>query len=134
MNINLFLPKVKFRSSHWRCFAKKGVPKSFVNFTGKHRWWSQSFCEKGPATLLKKRLWHKCFVIFLRTPFFIEHLWWLLLQFLFLSYLILIWINSMNLHGVSSSYLKHTNHATNHWSQHIFILRKNNPHIFKYLK
>ena len=37
-----------------------------------------------PATLLKKRLWHRCFPVnfvkFLRTPFFIEHLWWLLLQ------------------------------------------------------
>ena len=31
------------------------------------------------ATLLKKRLWHRCFPVnfvkFLRTPFFIEHLW-----------------------------------------------------------
>ena len=38
-----------------------------------------------PATLLKKRLWHRCFPVnfvkFLRTPFFIEHLWWLLLMF-----------------------------------------------------
>ena len=37
-----------------------------------------------PATLLKKRLWHRCFPVnfvkFLRTPFFIEHLCWLLLQ------------------------------------------------------
>ena len=36
-----------------------------------------------PATLLKKRLWHRCFPVnfakFLRTPFFTEHLWWLLL-------------------------------------------------------
>ena len=36
-----------------------------------------------PATLFKKRLWHRCFPVdfvkFLRTPFFIEHLWWLLL-------------------------------------------------------
>ena len=36
-----------------------------------------------PATLLKNRLWHKClpvnFAKFLRIPFFIEHLWWLLL-------------------------------------------------------
>ena len=36
-----------------------------------------------PATLLKKRLWHRCFPMnfgkFLRTPFYIEHLWWLLL-------------------------------------------------------
>ena len=34
------------------------------------------------ATLLKKRLWHRCFSVnfakFLRTPFFIEHLWRLL--------------------------------------------------------
>ena len=36
-----------------------------------------------PATLLKKRLWHRCFPVnfvkFLRTHFFTEHLWWLLL-------------------------------------------------------
>ena len=35
------------------------------------------------ATLLKKRLWHRCFPVnfvkFLGTPFYIEHLWWLLL-------------------------------------------------------
>ena len=37
-----------------------------------------------PATLLKKRLWYRCFPVnfakFLRTPFSIEHLWWLLLR------------------------------------------------------
>ena len=37
-----------------------------------------------PATLLKKRLWHRCFPVnfakFLRTPFFTEHLWWLPVQ------------------------------------------------------
>ena len=37
-----------------------------------------------PATLLKKRLWHKCFPVnfakFLRTPFLTEHFQWLLLQ------------------------------------------------------
>ena len=42
-----------------------------------------------PATLLKKRLCHRCFPVnfvkFLRTPFFTEHLWWLLLH----------WINSL---------------------------------------
>ena len=36
------------------------------------------------TTLLRKRLWHKCFSVnfvkFLRTPFYIEHLWWLLLK------------------------------------------------------
>ena len=39
-----------------------------------------------PSTLLKKRLWHRCFPVnfvkFLRTPFYIEHLWRLLLQLL----------------------------------------------------
>ena len=32
-----------------------------------------------PATLLKKRLWHRCFPVsfakFVRTPFVTEHLW-----------------------------------------------------------
>ena len=43
------------------------------------------FCEKDlkPATLFKKRLWHRyfpvSFVKFLRTPFLTEHLQWLLL-------------------------------------------------------
>ena len=43
-------------------------------------------CKKGlrPATLLKKRLWQKCFPAnvakFSRTPFLIKHLWWLLLH------------------------------------------------------
>ena len=42
------------------------------------------FCtDLRPAVSLKKRLWHRCFPVnfvkFLRTPFFIEHLRWLLL-------------------------------------------------------
>ena len=40
-----------------------------------------------PATLLKKRLWHRCFPVnfakFLRTPSFTEYFWWLLLRVLF---------------------------------------------------
>ena len=36
------------------------------------------------ATLLKKRLWHRCFTVnfakFLRASFLKEHLWWLLLK------------------------------------------------------
>ena len=38
----------------------------------------------GFATLLKTSLWHRCFplnlVKFLKAPFYIEHLWWLLLS------------------------------------------------------
>ena len=41
--------------------------------------------QAAPATLLKKRLWHRCFPVnfakFPRTPFLKEHLWWLLLWF-----------------------------------------------------
>ena len=50
------------------------------------------FCEKGflkisqrPATLLKRRLWHRCFPVifvkFLKTPFSIEQLRLLLLSY-----------------------------------------------------
>ena len=45
-----------------------------------------------PATLLKKRLWHRCFpenfVKFIRRPFFIEHLWWLHLNFMEVNILV----------------------------------------------
>ena len=43
-----------------------------------------------PATLLKKILWLRCFPVdfakFLRTPFFIEHLRWLLLNIPFMQH------------------------------------------------
>ena len=42
--------------------------------------------------LLKKRLWHRCFPVnfakFLRTPFFTEYLWWLLLNSQQLKFLV----------------------------------------------
>ena len=53
------------RSSHRRCSLENGVLKNFANFSGKH-------------------FWHRClpvrFAKFLRTPFFKEHLRWLLLK------------------------------------------------------
>ena len=55
---------------------KKGVLKNFAKFTGKHLWQSLFYNKVAgltPATLLKKRLWHRCFPVdfvkFLRTPF-----------------------------------------------------------------
>ena len=40
--------------------------------------------QASPATLLKKRLWHRSFPVnfakFLRTPILTEHLWWLFLN------------------------------------------------------
>ena len=65
------------RSSRLEVFCKKGVLKNFAKFTGKHLCQSLFF-NKRPATLLKKRLWHRCFPVnfakFFRTHFFIEHL------------------------------------------------------------
>ena len=59
---------------------KKGVLRNFTKFTGKHLCQSLFFNKVAglrPATLLKKRLWHRCFPMnfakFLRTPFSIEH-------------------------------------------------------------
>ena len=65
-----------FRSSHQRCSIKIGVLKNLTKFTGKHLCQSLFFNKVAglrPATLLKKRLWHRCFPVnfakFLRAPF-----------------------------------------------------------------
>ena len=78
---------MKFRSNHRRCSVRKGVLRNSAKFTRKQMCQSLIFNKVAnlrPETLLKKRLWHRCFlvnfVIFLGTPFFIEHLWWLLLE------------------------------------------------------
>ena len=64
------------RSSHRRCSVRKDVLKNFAKFTGKHLCQSLFFNRVAglrPATLLKKRLWHRCFPVnfvkFLRIPF-----------------------------------------------------------------
>ena len=70
-------------SSRPLVFCKKGV---LSNFTGNHGCQSLFFKVAGltPATLLKKRLWHGCFLVnfekFLGKPFLTEHLPRLLLQ------------------------------------------------------
>ena len=58
----------------------------FAKFRGKHLCQFLFFnkvADLRPATLLKLRLWHRCFSLnfakFLRAPSFIELLWWLLL-------------------------------------------------------
>ena len=64
------------KSSHQRCYMKKGVLRNFTKFKGKHLCQSLFFDKLAglrPATLLKKKLWHRCFPVnfakFLRTPF-----------------------------------------------------------------
>ena len=67
-------------------FSRKRVLRNFAKLTGKHLCKGLVFNKVeglSPATLLKKRLWHRCFPVnfakFLRTPFFTGHLRWLLL-------------------------------------------------------
>ena len=54
-------------------FYEEGALKSFTRFTGKHLCQSLFFNKTGSATLLKKRIWHRCFPVnfvkFLRIPF-----------------------------------------------------------------
>ena len=64
------------RSSHRRSSVKKGVLRNSTKFTGKHLGHSFFFNKVAalrPATLLKKRLWHRCFPVnfakFPRTAF-----------------------------------------------------------------
>ena len=77
------------RSSHRRCSLTKSVLRNFVIFAGKKLCRSLFFNKVAglrPSTLLKKRLWHRCFPVnfakFLRSPFVKEYLWWLLLSVL----------------------------------------------------
>ena len=59
-------------------FCKKGVLKNFAKSTGKHLCQSLLFNNKAtglvPASLLKKKLWYRCFPVnfakFLRGPFY----------------------------------------------------------------
>ena len=62
-------------------FCKKGVLKNFAKFTGKHLCKSLFLIKlpAAPATLFKKRLWHRYFPVnfakFLRTPFLQKNSW-----------------------------------------------------------
>ena len=65
---------VSNRSSHRRCFVKNVALKNFANFTGRHLCWSLFLIKLQafrPATLIKKRIEHRCFPVkftkFLRT-------------------------------------------------------------------
>ena len=65
------------RSIRPEVFCKKGVLGNFSKFTGKHLYQGFFFNKVAglrPATLLKKRLWHRRFPVnfpkFLRTPFY----------------------------------------------------------------
>ena len=74
-----------YRNSRPEVFCKIGVLKNLSNITGKrlcHSLFPSKAAGLRPATLLKKRLWHRYFLVnfenFLWTPFLTEHLQWLL--------------------------------------------------------
>ena len=75
-NISLVWWEIIFTSSHWRCSVKKVVLKHPAKSTGKHLCSSlffNEFASLRSTTLLKKRLWHRCFPVnfakFLRSSF-----------------------------------------------------------------
>ena len=66
-----------FKSSRPEVFCKKGALRNFTKFTGKHLCQSLFFNKVAGlrhATLLKNRLWRRCFPVnfvkILRTTFF----------------------------------------------------------------
>ena len=79
--------RTTYRSSRQELFCKNGVLRNSTKIRRKTPV-SESHFNKvvglRPATLLKRRLLHRCFPVnflkFLRTPFCIEQLWWLLLN------------------------------------------------------
>ena len=87
VNIQIYFAVSTSRNSCPEVFCKKGVLRNIAKLAGKHLYQSLFFNKVAglsAATLLKKRLWHKCFPVnfaqFLETSFFIEYLWWLLLN------------------------------------------------------
>ena len=78
---------MKWYVSNWLKHQYLTVLKKVTKFTGKHLWQSLFFNKVAclrPATLVKKRLWHRCFSVnfvkFLRTAFLMEQLRWRLLH------------------------------------------------------
>ena len=68
--------KAKYRSSHRRCFVRKGPRRNSPKLTRKYLCQSLIFNKIAglrPANLLKKKPWHRCFPVNfakrLRTPF-----------------------------------------------------------------
>ena len=66
--------QMTIRSSHQRCSVTKSVLKNFAKFRGKLLCQVLFFIKvTSPTTLLKERLWHRCFPVnfakFLRIPF-----------------------------------------------------------------
>ena len=70
-------------SSFLQALGPRGDAGVFTNCSNSRFRSSRQRCSMRPATLVKKGLWHRCFPVnfakFLRTLYFMEQLWWLLL-------------------------------------------------------
>ena len=77
------LDKIKIQKQPPEVFCEKRCSQKFHKIH-RHGLFFNKVAGLSSATLLKKRLWHRCFpanfVKFLRTPFYEEHFWWLLLK------------------------------------------------------
>ena len=71
---------MKIQKHSLQMFFKIGVLKNFANFRGKHLCWSFFVIKLQPKNRPRHRFFPMKFANFLRTPFFTEHLWWLLLK------------------------------------------------------
>ena len=64
VSLNIKIIYIIYREAATEVFYKKGVLKNFSKFTGKHLRQSLFFDNVAglrPTTLLKKRLWQRCF-------------------------------------------------------------------------
>ena len=91
------------RSSRPEVFCKKGGLKNFTKFKRKHLCQSLFFNKVAglrPTTLLKKRLWLRCFPVdfvkFLRTPYLQYAFRWLFLSRAILNEMSHLWQNAYN--------------------------------------
>ena len=88
LSLDVVIEIQRCRSSRPEVICKNGVLRNFIKFTGKHLCQRLFFNEvAGLGAFFKKKKrdsgTHRCFPVnfvkFLRTPFYIEHLGWLLL-------------------------------------------------------
>ena len=73
----------RWQSLHKSSLNIKFFRSKLLSIGNKDSFYCQKQSPRGVHKNLKQRLWHRCspvnFAKFLRTPFFIEHIWWLLL-------------------------------------------------------
>ena len=111
-----------------RCSIKKVVLEISLNS-------QENTCAR--TTLLKKSLWYRCFPVncakFLRTPFFTEHLWWLLLlleRFTDLS--VQRYVNTDNIKKMfaRSQFIHSSLKLFSHFLKNCFICFNKSPFLF----